>query len=303
MNPIGQPVNTGAAPPAAPDRGPFYPPTTLFPPGTVLGDQKRRDKFERDVDEVLSLTAALAFVTRVIPGKAGQLFGKLIAGVEKSPETGKVGGSVATGANFLPSPFGFMDPTAIGLKRNFYLPPGSSAVVPRVVDQIGLGLPQQREEDERFARQQLDRGRLQFLGQLGHEPDDVIGQLASGTGGFNRAAEVRAFSGLSFQDVTLLAQFEQARRAAAVDVTGAVAGLREVNQQQLQAILTAGDALDQEHARIRAALIAAGFLRLNQAASASIHPEAIEPVADAAKRNQAAARGIRKQLVSERADP
>jgi hypothetical protein len=37
--------------------------------------------------------------------------------------------------------------------------------------------------------------------------------------------------------------------------------------------------------------------------SASIPPEGIEPVADAAKRNAAAAKGIRRQLVSERADP
>lgn len=38
-------------------------------------------------------------------------------------------------------------------------------------------------------------------------------------------------------------------------------------------------------------------------AGGSIQPEAIEPVSDAARRNQAAARGINRDLVSERADP
>lgn len=303
MNPFGQPANTGAPPPAAPDRGPFYPHPSLFPPDTVLGDPTRRNNLEHSIEKVIRLTVELGFVTQFIPGKAGQLFAKLIAGVEKDPGTGKVGGSASSSANFLPSPFGFLDPTAIGLKPNFYLPPGSSRVIPRPVDQIGFGLPQQREEDERRAAKDLDSGRLGFVMGLRNESDETIARLANGQGGVSRSGEIFSRSGLSFADVTALGQFEQARRAAAIDVTGALAGLRESNLQQLQTILTTIELLDQEDARISAAFIAAGFLKLNQAASASIKPEDIEPVADAAKRNAASARGIRRQLVSERADP
>jgi hypothetical protein len=131
----------------------------------------------------------------------------------------------------------------------------------------------------------------------------VISQLATGTGNFTRAAEIRAFSGLGFQDVVRLGQFEQARRAAAIDVTGAVAGLREANARQIGFILASSQVLEQDRIRIRVELIAAGFAQLGQAASASLKPEDIEPVSDAALRNQSGATGIRRQLVSERADP
>ena len=256
MNPPSQPVNVGPSAPTVPDRGPFYPVPGLFPPGTVLGDPNRRAKLEHSVDDVLKLTAQLAAVSQLVPGVPGRLLAKLVAGVEKPPQTGKVAPSPGSLGNFAPSPFGFLDPTSVGLSRNFYLPAGSTAIIPRPVDQFGIGLPQQRALDEQAARQQLDSARFNFLAQLSRETSATVAQLAAGRGTFNRAAEVRAFSGLAFSEVQLVAQIEQSRRLASSGVSAAVSELRLDNTLRVQSLIDAGARLDAIEAQIRAAAAA-----------------------------------------------
>jgi len=77
----------------------------------------------------------------------------------------------------------------------------------------------------------------------------------------------------------------------------------EKNAQILAAQHAAEDARERERLRRAVVPVVVFTLNLSGVVSASFHPEAIEPVADAAKRNAASAKGIRKQLVSERADP
>lgn len=177
-----------------PDEKPKHDPTQfLFPPGTILGDAERRSHLAKAAKDVARLTVELALISRVIPGKAGRIAAKVIAGLEKDPGTGKVVPGAGTIGNFLPSPFGFLDPTAVGLKRNFYLPPGSTDYVPRLVDDVGLGFPEQRRDDQQ-RRLQIMNARVQnALKQIRALDDATLNKLLEGADPLTRAklAEIK----------------------------------------------------------------------------------------------------------------
>ena len=227
----------------------------LAPQGSIIQDPQRREKFGRAAEHVGVMTAELAAVTRALPGMVGRAFGMAISGVEKEPETGKVNVGQGTAANFAPSPLGLLDPTAIGLSRNFYLPGGSSRFIPSEVDRLGLGLPEQRAADTTATQLRLttEANSRQTRAQqiAGAQPVAVLEDLAAGRGGFTRAGVIFATSEVPFLDLQREAQRELLRRAA----------------------------------------------------SASIQPEHVQPVNDAARRNRDGAEGINRELVHERADP
>lgn len=208
----------------------------VIPPDSVLGDPQRRERLEREAVNVAKLTALLALVTRAIPGPAGKVFSVAIAGLEKSPETGRVRPGPHTPANFLPSPIGFLDPEAVGLQRNFWLPPGSTEYVPRFADRLGIGLPQQRIEDE-LRRERLDRAALTSREAtarqvVGPESDVTLRALVDPAETTLRERALLATSGVPNSDLAAAARAELERRGAAPPpptgpLTALAANLRE----------------------------------------------------------------------------
>jgi hypothetical protein len=114
-----------------------------------------------------------------------------------------------------------------------------------------------------------------------------------------------AFLAPRYVDEQLIAELQQRQYARNRNTPLSPEVLEQVaaNARILQAQYAARDAIERERLRVRAVQAVALTLQLGLGVSASIQPEAIEPVNDAAKRNAASAKGIRRQLVSERADP
>jgi len=187
----------------------------LVPPDSVVGDPARRRRLEDASIKVVEITAILGAVTRAIPGPAGKVAAFVLAGLEKSPETGRVRPTPGTAGNFLPSPIGFMDPEAVGLPRNFYLPAGSTEFIPRAVDRVGLGLPQQRAEDEvrraTIDRQSADERARRAAEVVQGESVETLEDLAAGRGGLTRAGVLIATSETTLPDLQAAAQRELSR--------------------------------------------------------------------------------------------
>jgi hypothetical protein len=120
----------------------------LAPEGSVIQDPARRAQLTNRAEHVSRLSAELIALQNFVPGRVGRILGPLVTGGEKDPGTGKAVPVPGTVGNFAPSPFGFLDPTAVGLTRNFYLPAGATNLIPRELDRAGLGLPEQRAIDQ-----------------------------------------------------------------------------------------------------------------------------------------------------------
>lgn len=239
--------------------------------------------------KVVEITAALAAVARFVPGPAGKLFAFLVAGVEKDPGSGKVRPGRGTLGNALPAPVGFAGTDVYGLRPNWWLPSGSTKYIPKIADKIGIGIPEQRQEDE-WAKAMANAQRFERAFRLvENERFDVVTDLAQGTGGtFSRASEIRATSEIGFDELQVAARFELGRRARVGGL--AVTGLEDFLKLQAQ--------LQQP-----AAPVAAQSPFPGSVLGGSVQPEHIHPVNDAAKRNEANAKGIAAALVHERADP
>ena len=284
-------------------------------PGTFLEPRERRAKLVSAAGSVIEITAVLGAIGAALPGRLGALFGALVSGVEKDPATGKPHPGKGTAVNFAPSPIGFLDPTALGLPRNFYLPAGASNTIPPFADRLGLGFPEQRREDE--ARQLvIDRAvstsRVdQARKAVESESDETLQRIIAGQGGFTRAGVIFATSEVPAVNLQIAARAEQIRRARTIvpglvpavrELTAAVEQLRIAGLENVELAQDIGADLDAEQRRLLAEVAAANPLGGPVAMGSSV-PQDFEPVNDAAKRNQRAARGINRELHSERADP
>jgi len=211
----------------------------LIPPGSVVGDAERRRNLERAVVKAAELTAAIKIASRVVPGIPGKVLGALVTGIEKDPETGRLRPEMAAGANFLPSPFGFLDPEAVGLRRNFYLPAGSTELMPRRADRLGIGIPQQRAEDA-VRRATLDRQDAEFRARraaevIEGESVETLQDLAAGRGGFTRAGVLIASQEVPASDLA----------RAAAEKLGQVGPVRAAMQRAINAASARIDAPDE----------------------------------------------------------
>lgn len=267
---------------------------TLFP-NTVLGDPARREKLGDSAVHVVEITAVLGAIQAFVPGVAGKVFGVLFSGLEKQPGTGKPIPTPGTAANFLPSPFGFLDPTAIGLKPNFYLPAGSTQVIPSIADRVGLGIPQQRAEDEANRRRREEQAAqqrdLKATNAVANESADTLNDILAGRGGLTRAGVIIATSETTLFALQQAARAELARRSS--------------NPPPLQSVVN----------QIFAELGNPDPFPTGPAQPAAIppaQPAAIpavpsitntDPPGDKAKRNGDGAKGIDRELIHERADP
>lgn len=189
-----------------------------IPQTSVVGDPAREAKLEESSKEVAEITAKLALLTKVVPASIPRNILIFFAGVKKTP-TGDTKVVPVTGTNFAPAPIGYLDPTSVGLKRNFYLPSGSSVVIPGILDQFGLGLPEQRSDDAARAAQLRETtatsAQRTARRVLQNEPDDVIADIAAGQGGFTRAGRIRATSGVATATLQEEAGAELERRRLA----------------------------------------------------------------------------------------
>jgi len=111
-----------------------------IPQTSVIGDPNREAKLEASAEETAEITAKLAVLTKIIPASIPRNILIFFAGVKKTP-TGDTKITPGTAGNFAPAPIGYLDPTAVGLRRTFYLPPGSTDFLPRRLGHFGLGLP------------------------------------------------------------------------------------------------------------------------------------------------------------------
>jgi hypothetical protein len=263
----------------------------LAPQGSVIQDPERRAHLTNAAEHVAELTFELGAIQRTIPGRAGRLFGTLASGLEKDPGTGKVGAKEATAGNFLPSPLGFLDPTSVGVPRNWYLPAGSTEFIPRVADRVGLGLPEQRAEDM-LRREQLDAAAAlsrTVTAEFAVRGEEVstLQDLASGRGGFTRAGVIRATSGADDASLRIAAQGELDR------VTGGLAGLLRAANLPPGAAAPVASVQPTTSDPVSAAGGPAG----------GPNPATQTPINDVGKRHEATAQGIARDLIAERADP
>jgi hypothetical protein len=295
----------------------------LLPPDTILGDQKRRGEFAEGTKHVVGITVIIAAVSEILPGAIGAFVASVLAGGEKDPGTGKFIPKIPMAGNFAPSPIGFQDPKSQGIKPNFYLPGGSSTFIPPILDRFGLGLPEQRAEDavantnrlDALARSQAATARA----AVKDETEATLKQIIAGGAPLTRSSVVIATTPAPLPRLQAAAEEELLRRQSgpgaplpaqldavtrALELSRAAGGAALTQTQQQIA------ALEGEQARIQRQLAQVGAIPDPLAgllggaiAAGSFKPEAIEPINDAARRNQAGATGIRKQLVSERADP
>lgn len=225
--------------------------------------------FEKNARKVSQITAVAYVITRAIPGIPGKVFGKVAIAVIKDAGTGKVIPTTATLGVLLPSPFGFSNPRIYGLPPNYWLPEGATVFVPEFADFLGLGFPQQRELDAIVRRGEYQQRRVVVVRSLALETDETIRLLNSVGGTSPRIEELRASSPFSILELRGAAREEHIRR---LTMQGHIqGGVDPVTGKPVR--------------------------------DGTINPNAIDPPADAAKRNRRAKRGIGRELVHERADP
>ncbi len=296
----------------------------VFPSDTLMGDPARRARAGKGVARVGELTIELAAIARTVPGRAGQLLASLVAGVEKQPDTGKIAPVPGTATNLAPSPIGLMDPTAVGLEHNFYLPSGVTNFIPRELHRFIPGGRMQAELDQTARVNELDARQRDILNRarqfVAPESDATLGQVVRGEFPLgSNAAILRARFNFQSDTLNFAATEELARRsnALAPAVPARAPGDAAVpdpaalaRAAAIIARLEAAGQLTEQQRRVldqlrQLQLTANGALNpfAAGAQNASIHVALIVPVADAALRNLAAARGINRELVHERADP
>lgn len=300
---------------AEPNRGPFYDPSAfifnaerqqrfaeqIFGPDTLLGNRERRTKLLAGEEEAAERTAAVVAIQRVVPNPLVRAAAGFLAGTEFDPATGKIRPGTGFPGNALPAPIGFAPAKSFGLSPNFYLPPRVTEVIPSEADRVGFGLPEQRREDEANAEaRRIAAATTQIRGAravVATESDETLAALIAGQGGLSRAGVVRASNPeIGTRALETAAGLELARRQAAA--AGALPATRGSPPP--------GGLTPEEAADLAAASGPRTVIDTTNAGAvvmASIQPELIEPVTGNALRNQDGARGIRRNLVSERADP
>lgn len=228
-----------------------------------LSSPERRHETAVGSAKALGTAAGVGAIAKIVPHQAGVQLAKLGAGLEKSPTTGKLKAGPLFLTNLLPVPFGFVDPTIFGLERNYYLPAGSSLLIPRFVDRFGLGTREQRAADEAAAELARRERFTRAQERLQRFDSDRVREIAAGR---PTQEEHRLFS-----------------EVYSVDRETLVAAAQRVTGQSTDLV----DALSQ---------LVADTVK-------TFAPSLVEPTNAAAKRSADKAEGIRKELITEYADP
>jgi len=258
------------------------------PSAPNLNDEVYRQFVADELRKVIAITLAFTAVARYVPGPVGiaaRLFAVASLGTPGETKKGSIGGAKT---NLLPAPFGFADPKVYGLKPNFWIPAGSTQVVPQVFDLVGLGLNEQRYDDMRAdERVAIDRMR-HFRTKMSSLPfDEWKKQDSTRPQPWAKPFALEWYFG-QYQDIALhniAIKNERLYRSNpklrhAVNNSGWTP-MGVITSDQIEYLIAFDEA------------VLAG----------SLQPERIEPVNAKAIENAELARGIRRELVTERADP
>jgi len=258
------------------------------PPAPNLNEEVYRQFVADELRKVIAITLAFTAVARYVPGPVGvaaRLFAVASLGTPGETKKGSIGGAKT---NFLPAPFGFADPKVYGLKPNFWLPAGTTQVVPQVFDLVGLGLNEQRyedmREDQRSAITKMRQLRTQFSSlpfdewkkQDRTEPQPWAKPFALEW--YKGQYQNIGLSNIAIKNERLYRSNPRLRHA--VNNSGWVP-MDVITSDQIEYLIAFDEA------------VLAG----------SLQPERIEPVNAKAIENAELAEGLRRELVTERADP
>lgn len=233
----------------------------IVPP--FLATPERREQTANEGARALGTAAGVGVIAKFVPHQLGAEIARLGAGIHKSPATGKMSVGILFFTNLLPVPFGFVDPTTFGLPKNYYLPRGSSILIPRFVDRLGLGTAEQRAADESAAEAEQSRRFRATVDRLSRLDPARVREIAAGR---PTAEEFRFFHEVYHVDRDTLTHAAQRQTGQSVNLTEALAQLMaDVNKTFLPAL--------------------------------------VEPTNAAAKRSSEKAEGIRAELITEYADP
>lgn len=261
------------------------------------------------VGEGLEFGAELAAAGRAVPGRVGGLISALFIGQHRNPDTGKYQVGQPFLANAAPSPVGYGPPSKFGLKKNWYLPPGVVGYTPEVIDSLGIGLPEQRAEDERNERIRFDKQLRDQMNNLSRLSSAQLEKIAA-EGPVTTGQKIgRLFAPVTPPDL------ERRQEAAKFVLAQRAAAAREFGQQTLVPPATAANVA--EAAEALALLLAAAKLEAAQKAAAgqTLDPFATPPLGGSvqvglipaltgtAVRQRLTARGINRELVTELIDP
>lgn len=260
-------------------RAPF---TSLFP-GTdnfLFGSGPVARRLDRANSNLTGEAAEFAGFKGLVSAPAKRAVAKYFAGILEGVEAEE-----ATAGETLEKIFEAVtelpDPAQFGVARNAYLPSGVTDFIPGAGRLRLIGFPEQYAADREAARQRLE-GAMQRRST--EELTDLITQRTSLARSLRIDARINPrFTQEEFLDA---ARLELQRRAqGAQAATGALAPGAAGTGAAPGAALSPLDPFGVP------------------VAGGSLQPEAIKPVNDKAIENQRQAKGIRRELVHERADP
>lgn len=257
------------------------------PPPVNFNDKAYQQLAAAEALRVAEITAALTLIARYAPGPVAKVAGLAAVAFLGNPGENKKGNIGGAKTNPLPAPVGFADPKVFGLQPNYYLPNGVTQFVPQPVDLLGLGFNEQRFQDQsREAFEFRNRQRI-FASNMLAKSDDQLAKLLKVTPEFGTIFKDSSFGGndVKLAQIKVAAQNEQLFRQRP-DLRAAVNFLNFIPTD----VLSGPNGLSDDAIK---QIIAAG----------SLQPELIEPVNAKAIANKEAAEGIRRNLVTEWADP
>jgi hypothetical protein len=257
------------------------------PPPPNFNDAAYRALVEKEAIRLAELTAAITIIARYAPGPLGKIAGLAAIAALGNPGENKKGNIGGAKTNPLPAPVGFAEPKVYGLKPNYYLPAGSSKVIPQPADLLGLGFKEQRFEDNSKEAFEMRHGQRVLAGNMLGKTDAELAKLINTQTSF----------GTAFEN-TILGRKDKKLEALKVAAR---------NEQIFRSFPVIRDFVNQ-----------AGFIPLEviqpnsfvdlfgtfpDTKMGSLQPEKIRPVNSKAIENEERAEGIRRELVTERADP
>lgn len=257
------------------------------PPPPNFNDAAYRASVEAEAIRLAKLTAAITLIARYVPGPVGKVAALASVAFLGNPGENKKGNLGGAKTNPLPAPVGFAKPDIFGLKPNYYLPAGSTQIIPQPLDLLGLGINEQRVEDmnaDQRANLESHRKFMNIAAQLSDAKFAKANKPIPAE--FGLLTSERLFGGKRDRLARNTAFANEALFRANPDLRRAVQILGYVPTE----VLTGPNAISDDAIK---QIIAAG----------SLHPENIDPVNAKAMDNEERAEGIRRQLVSERADP
>lgn len=269
--------------PVPPSIQPYLPPFIATP--------ERREEFEKDMVHVGKVSGEIAVIARVLPHPVLRMLAFGLVGLEYDPHESKLNPTKAVSVNAAPAPVGFAEAKTYGLAPNWWLPSGTTDFIPAYFDRFklasALGIPQQRVEDIAVNTVLAERAEvsryLTGLAALENESDETLRAVSAGQGGFSRAGVIFGTSGVDYATLRSAADATLAVRAAQNANQLPPGTVREVIRQ----IQADGSALN-----------AVGNMR-----DGTFPPLATRPGNTMAMANADRANGIRRELVTERADP